>query len=149
MGGVFNFLLLQNNKKGENTMTKKLELYKCNLCNNLVEVMHEGVGELVCCNQPMEIVECNTSEISDLNEKHIPVIEKQIDNMNIRVGAVLHPMTEEHHIYFIQAISHDKKYVKTKFLEINETPELNVKTSSESLWSRALCNIHGLFKGEI
>ncbi|MBQ3311390.1 desulfoferrodoxin FeS4 iron-binding domain-containing protein [bacterium] len=130
-------------------MTNKLELYKCNVCNNLVEVLNDGFGELVCCNKPMELIECNTSEIEELNEKHIPVIEKEIDHMRIRVGAVMHPMTMEHHISFIQAISNDKKYVKTKFLDINETPELNVKTSSKTLWSRALCNIHGLFRGEI
>ena len=130
-------------------MTKKLELYRCHICNNIVEILQEGVGELVCCNQPMELINNNSSEIEDLNEKHIPVIEKEIDNVKIRVGAVKHPMTNEHHISFIQAISNDEKYIKTKFLSIEDEPELNLKTSNNSLWARALCNIHGLFKGDI
>lgn len=132
----------------EKNMTKKLELYRCNICNNLVEVLQEGVGELVCCEQPMELIQANSSEMEELNEKHIPVIEKEFDEVKIRVGAMKHPMTKEHHITFIQAISNDSKYVKTKFLSIEDEPELTVRTKQDSLWARALCNIHGLFKGE-
>ena len=57
-------------------------------------------------------------------------------------------MSEEHHIIFIQAISKDKKYVKTKFLSVDENPELNLKCNCSDIWARALCNIHGLFKGD-
>ena len=38
-------------------MTERLELYKCNICGNLVEVILPGVGELVCCGEPMEYLE--------------------------------------------------------------------------------------------
>ena len=128
-------------------MTEKLELYKCNLCNNIVEILSSGKGELVCCGKPMELIKSNSSEIEELNEKHIPVIEKVIDGFKIRVGTTKHPMTKEHHINFIQAISKDFKYVKTKFLSAEEEPELNIKCNFESsVWARALCNIHGLFK---
>lgn len=129
-------------------MSEKLELYRCNVCHNLVEVLNGGKGELVCCGQPMELVKENVSEDEKLNDKHLPVLEKTIDGVKIRVGAKMHPMNEEHHIDFIQVISNDEKYVKTKFLEIDEIPELNLKCSCSSLWARALCNIHGLFKGE-
>lgn len=127
-------------------MTEKLGLYRCNVCGNLVEVLSEGEGELVCCSQPMELVVVNTSDNQDFNDKHVPVTEKTIDGVLIRVGAVKHPMSEEHHINFVQAISKDKKYVKTKFLSIEDEPALHVKCNCNSLWARALCNIHGLFK---
>jgi len=135
-------------KKGY-TMTKKLDLYKCNICGNIVEVLAGGNGELVCCGQNMELINTNVSDIEELNDKHVPVIEKTIEGYKIRIGATRHPMTNEHHINFIQAISKDDKYVKTKFLSEEDEPELNVKCKCEaSLWARALCNIHGLFKKE-
>ena len=130
-------------------MTEKLELYRCNVCHNLVEVLENGVGELVCCGEKMELIKTHFSENEELKDKHIPVIEKTLEGYLVRVGAVKHPMTEEHHINFIQVISNDKKYIKTKFLSLEDEPNLNVKCNCEkSLWARALCNIHGLFKGE-
>lgn len=130
-------------------MTEILELYKCNICGNLVEIMQNGEGELYCCGKPMENIKTNLSESEELNDKHVPVIEKIIDGYTIRIGSNIHPMTNEHHINFIQAISKDNKYIKTKFLDKNENPELNIKCDCKnSLWARALCNIHGLFKKE-
>lgn len=131
-------------------MTEKLELYKCNICENLVEVLSRGEGELVCCGKPMQLIKTTDSDSPELNDKHVPVIEKVVDGFKIRVGTTTHPMTKEHHINFIQAISKDLKYVKTKFLSPEEEPKLNVKCNCEnSIWARALCNIHGLFKNEL
>ena len=95
----------------------------------------------------MELIKPNNSDMPELNDKHVPFIEKTVDGYKIRIGTSVHPMTQEHHINFIQAISKDLKYVKTKFLSIDETPELDIKCKCEkSVWARALCNIHGLFK---
>ena len=129
-------------------MTKKLELYKCDICGNLVEILASGHGALVCCEKPMILIKTELTENEELNDKHIPVIEKVVDGFKIRIGATTHPMTKEHHIEFIQAISKDEKYIKTKFLTTEEIPELNAKCNSQTLWARALCNIHGLFKKE-
>ena len=126
---VFRNILSQ--KKGV-FMTEKLELYKCSICNNLVEVLECGQGELVCCGKPMELIKANDSDKPELNDKHVPVIEKTVDGYKIRIGTSIHPMTQEHHIKFIQAISKDLKYVKTKFLSIAETPELNIKCNCEN-----------------
>lgn len=128
-------------------MTEKLQIYRCNICGNVVEVLSESYGELVCCNEAMELIK-EKNDDENLNEKHVPVITKNIDGYNVAVGAILHPMTNEHHICFVQAISQDKKYVKTKFLSLDDEPEMNLKAKCTSLWARALCNIHGLFKGE-
>ena len=130
-------------------MTKKLDLYRCNICNNIIEVLNAGEGELVCCGSPMEHILADKNENENLNDKHVPVIEKVIDGYKIRIGSNIHPVIIEHHIQFIQAISKDEKHVKTKFLTIDDLPELNIKCKCESsLWARALCNIHGLFKNE-
>ncbi|MGN1124889.1 MAG: desulfoferrodoxin family protein [Candidatus Gastranaerophilaceae bacterium] len=129
-------------------MTKELELYRCNTCGNHVEVLIGGEGELVCCGQPMELIKEVDSDLNELNDKHVPIISKEVEGFQIRVGATKHPMSEEHHIIFIQAISKDKKYVKTKFLSVDENPELNLKCNCSDIWARALCNIHGLFKGD-
>ena len=128
-------------------MTNKLELYKCEICGNLVEILQNGQGELVCCEEKMKLIQTNENENESLNDKHVPIIEKIIDGYKIRVGSTIHPMTAEHHINFIQAISGDEKYVKTKFLSLEDIPELNVNCNCDSsIWTRALCNIHGLFK---
>lgn len=130
-------------------MTEKLQLYRCSVCRNLVEVLQTGEGELVCCGQPMELIQAQEKEHSEYSDKHVPVFEKTVDGYTIRVGTKPHPMIEEHHLDFIQAISKDNKYVKTKFLSLEDAPELNVKCKCDaSIWARALCNIHGLFKNE-
>lgn len=143
----FNISPYTATRKGD-FMTEKLELYRCNVCGNLVEVLSQGEGELVCCGEPMELINPSEADNDALNDKHVPVIEKTIDGVQIRVGATMHPMTEEHHINFVQAVSKDKKYVKTKFLSLEDEPALHVKCDCSSLWARALCNIHGLFKGD-
>ena len=126
-------------------MTEKLELYKCNICGNIVEVVLSGEGELVCCGQPMELLAEKDYSDEMLQEKHVPVIKMEEDNIEVRVGAVPHPMTEEHYIQFIEAYSKDKRYVKRKYLFPNEEPVLKLKCDCKDTMARELCNIHGLW----
>ena len=126
-------------------MTQKLELYKCNICGNIVEVVLSGEGELVCCGQPMELLAEKDYSDEMLQEKHVPVIKMEEDNIEVRVGAVPHPMTEEHYIQFIEAYSKDKRYVKRKYLFPNEEPVLKLKCDCKDTMARELCNIHGLW----
>ncbi len=51
-------------------MTKRLQIYKCEICGNIVEVLHTGAGELVCCGQPMTLLEEKTED--RMKEKHVP-----------------------------------------------------------------------------
>lgn len=129
-------------------MTQKLELYKCEICGNIVEVVIAGEGELVCCGQPMNKMEAKTTAEEMLKEKHVPVILKTDNGINIIVGEVIHPMTEEHYIQFIEAHSQDGKYVKRKYLHPNEEPVLKLKCDCEDVIARELCNIHGLWISE-
>lgn len=124
-------------------MTEKLELYKCAICGNIVQIMHQGAGELVCCGQTMTKLVPNTLE-QEKQEKHVPVFT---DFNEIQVGSELHPMTEEHHIEFIQSISDDKKCIQTKFLDITDEPKMKLSADNNN-YAIEYCNIHGLWEGK-
>lgn len=125
-------------------MTEKNQIYKCEICGNIVEVLHEGVGQLVCCNQPMKLLKENTTDAS--KEKHVPVIEKQGNKIIVKIGEIPHPMTEEHYIEFIEILADNISY-KT-FLKPNQEPkaEFNLPVMPKSLVAREYCNLHGLWK---
>lgn len=129
-------------------MTEKLEFYRCKICGNLVQVMLNGVGDIVCCGEPMEKLSPNTQE-SGTGEYHIPVY-KIDDNgfTSIQVGKELHPMTEEHHIEFIERISKDKNKILLQYLHINNEPRMELQNNVGSECAVEFCNIHGLWKGE-
>ena len=124
-------------------MVKKFEIYKCNICGNVVEIVGEGQGQLVCCGENMELLNEKTQE--EMKEKHLPVITIKDKYVTIKVGEIPHPMIPEHHINFIEAISLDGKYLKRKYLEIDEAPELGFYCNSDKMKARELCNIHGLW----
>ncbi len=126
-------------------MTKILEMYKCNICGNIVEIVASGYGELVCCGEPMEHLKEHTKEEEMLGEKHIPFVTKTDNGFDIKVGSIPHPMTDEHYIMFIEANSPDKRYVKRKYLYPGEEPEMNFKCTCDDVVVRELCNIHGLW----
>ncbi len=124
-------------------MTEKLQIYKCNVCGNIVEVLHAGKGELVCCGQPMELQAEKTEEEGD--EKHVPVIEKTETGVTVKVGSVPHPMEEAHYIEWVQVIADGKAY--RKFLKPGELPEAEFEIKAENVTAREYCNVHGLWKG--
>jgi superoxide reductase len=123
-------------------MTKRLQVYKCEVCGNIVEVLHEGVGELVCCNQPMKFMQENTVDAAQ--EKHVPVIEKTADGIKITVGSVLHPMEEKHYIEWIELIADGQAY--RVFLKPGGKSEAMFKIDVQNITAREYCNIHGLWK---
>lgn len=128
-------------------MTKKLQMYKCDICGNFVEVVLEGNGELVCCGKPMILLDANTTDAA--LEKHVPFFVKKDDELEIRIGSVLHPMTEEHSIKFIEVISEDERYVKRKYLYPGEEPIMNLKCYDVgALTAREFCNLHGLWEAK-
>ncbi|MDP8213689.1 MAG: desulfoferrodoxin [Candidatus Euphemobacter frigidus] len=124
-------------------MTEKLQVYKCEICGNIVEVLHAGAGELVCCGQPMKRMEENTTDAA--REKHVPVVEISGEETIVKVGSVAHPMTEEHYIEWIQLISPDGKHSPRHFMKLGEAPETVFKIKMEGATARAYCNLHGLW----
>ncbi len=123
-------------------MTEIREVYKCEICGNIVEVLHAGVGQLVCCGQPMKLLEEKTED--EGREKHVPVIEKTEDGVKVKVGSVPHPMEEKHYIEWIEVIADGD--VHRKWLKPGEKPGAEFCIQSDNISARELCNVHGLWK---
>jgi superoxide reductase len=124
-------------------MTKLRELYKCNVCGNVIEVVHEGATALVCCGEDMERLEAKTEDKG--NEKHVPVIVDGECGILVKVGEVEHPMEEKHYIKFIEVLTADKVFRKE--LNPGEKPEASFCIDKEDVVSvREYCNIHGLWE---
>ena len=123
-------------------MTELNQVYKCSVCGNIVEVLHTGMGELVCCGQPMELQVEKTEE--EKYEKHRPVVEKTDAGVIVRVGAVAHPMESEHYIEWIEVITEHRIYRKN--LEPGGAPAAEFFFDAEHFEVRAYCNVHGLWK---
>ncbi len=125
-------------------MAEKLEVYKCMVCGNIVEALHGGVGELVCCGQPMENLVAKTAD--EGREKHVPVIEKVDGGIKVKVGSVPHPMEDKHYIEWIEILADGKAY--RQFLNPGDAPEAVFSIEADSVSARKHCNVHGLWKGE-
>lgn len=141
------FIILQNNiyKKGD-AMTKKLEFYRCNICGNIVQIMFEGEGSLVCCGHDMELIELkNDSADIMLEEKHSPKIK--FENGNYVAYIDNHPMTKDHYIMMIQTVSIDENEIKTKYFYPNDNVEI-CSGEYEKISAYSYCNIHGLYKNK-
>jgi len=126
----------------EKNMAERLEVYKCEVCGNIVEVLHGGEGELVCCGQPMKLMKENTVDAA--KEKHVPVIEKVDGGFKVKVGSVAHPMEEKHYIEWIEIIADGKVY--RKFLKPGDKPEAVFKIDAAKVTAREYCNLHGQWK---
>ena len=125
-------------------MAEELQIYKCMTCGNIVEVLHGGVGELVCCGKPMDKLVEKTADAA--TEKHVPVIEKINGGYKVKVGSVPHPMEEKHYIEWIELLADGKAH--RQFLKPGDTPEAVFNVELDSVSAREYCNIHGLWKGE-
>jgi len=125
-------------------MAKFLEVYKCEICGNIVEVLHAGAAPLVCCNQNMKLMEENTVDAA--REKHVPVIEKSADSITVKVGSVPHPMEEKHYIEWVELIADGKVY--RQFLKPGEKPEAVFPIAAVQVVAREYCNLHGHWKAE-
>ncbi|OGM02007.1 desulfoferrodoxin [Candidatus Woesearchaeota archaeon RBG_13_36_6] len=123
-------------------MTQQNQIYKCNICGNIVEVLHPGAGELVCCGKPMELLKEKTKDIGQ--EKHVPIIEKTKTGIKVKVGSVPHPMEEKHYIEWIELIADGVIY--RKFLKPGQKPEAEFNIKAKRIESREYCNIHGLWR---
>ena len=125
-------------------MVKPLEVYKCDKCGNIVEALHGGAGNLVCCNEPMKLLNENTVDAA--REKHVPVVEKIGNGYRVKVGAVAHPMEEKHFIEWIELLADGKAY--RQFLKPGQAPEAFFPGAekAQQLAAREYCNLHGLWK---
>ncbi|QGU96104.1 desulfoferrodoxin [Clostridium bovifaecis] len=123
-------------------MTEVRQVYKCEVCGNMVEVIHKGGGQLVCCGKPMTLRKENTEDAA--TEKHVPVIEKIEGGVKVKVGEIDHPMLEKHYIEWIEIHTENKVY--RKYLNPGEKPEAVFMVEEEISYAREYCNLHGLWK---
>ncbi len=122
-------------------MTELNQVYKCNVCGNIVELVHTGVGTLVCCGQPMQLMKENTVDAS--KEKHVPVIEKTAKGVKVKIGSIPHPMETAHYIEWVEIIADGRSY--KKFLKPGDAPEAEFCVEAKNLTAREYCNLHGLW----
>lgn len=123
-------------------MTQLNEVYRCEVCGNIVDVVHAGIGELVCCGQPMKRLVENTVDAS--REKHVPVVERTDDGILVKVGSVAHPMEGNHYIEWIEVVANGR--VMRAHLKPGMAPEARFKCAGDSITVREYCNLHGLWK---
>jgi superoxide reductase len=123
-------------------MAEQLQVYKCDTCGNIIEVLHAGGGELVCCGQPMKLFKENTVDAA--REKHVPVVEKTADGFKVKVGSVAHPMEEKHWIEWVELVVDGKVY--RQFLKPGQAPEATFCIKADQATAREYCNLHGLWK---
>jgi len=123
-------------------MAQRLEVYKCSICGQIIEVLEGGGGELVCCGQAMEQLVENTVDAA--KEKHVPVIEKADGSVKVSVGSVPHPMEDKHSIQWIELLADGKSY--KQFLSPGDAPEAIFSVDANDISAREYCNLHGLWK---
>ncbi len=122
--------------------TEQLQIYKCEKCGNIVEVIHASGGALVCCGQDMRLLKAGETDAA--TEKHVPVIEKIDGGFKVKVGDVAHPMEKEHYIEWIELIADGKAY--RQFLNPGDVPEATFMVEAGKVIAREYCNLHGLWK---
>ena len=125
-------------------MVERLQVYKCSVCGNIVEVLTAGGGDLVCCGKPMENLTAKTADQG--KEKHLPVIETVEGGIKVKIGSVPHPMEDKHYIEWIEVISDGKAY--RQFLKPGQAPEAVFHVTPGNIRVREHCNIHGLWEAK-
>lgn len=125
-------------------MTQQRQVYVCQSCGNMVEVLRAGAGSLVCCNRPMTLAEENTTDAS--REKHVPAIARAEGKVSVAVGSIAHPMAADHYIEWIEVVHGDG--AAREFLRPGETPAAEFASPGDPVTARAYCNLHGLWRAE-
>jgi len=120
-------------------MTKRGEIHKCEICGNIIEVLHEGAGELVCCGQAMSLIPEKDRGTGE--EKHKPVIKFTEEGIIVEVGSVPHVMNKDHYIMWIEAITENA--IERKYLNPEDQPYATFKIKAKKV--REYCNLHGLW----
>ncbi|MEA5017099.1 MAG: desulfoferrodoxin family protein [Erysipelotrichaceae bacterium] len=122
------------------------KFYRCNLCGNLIGMVHDSEVVPVCCGEPMQELIANTTDAA--NEKHVPVIEVDGSRVKVTVGSVLHPMIEAHHIAWIYLLTKQGGYLK--YLHVEQEPIAYFCIENDEVVAAfEYCNLHGLWKSEV
>jgi len=120
----------------------ELDAYKCSVCGTLVQILDPRGMELVCCGRPM----AREAECAAVRQRsvHRIEVEKMPGGLRVRIGRPLHPMTPEHRILWIEAITGGMEV--RRFLRPGNPPEATFRIAAEGLCVRAYCSRHGLWR---
>lgn len=123
---------------------KEKSFYKCSVCGNIVELVEGDMKRVVCCGKNMDLMEANVQDAAV--EKHVPFLEKVDDKIIVKVGEVIHPMSEDHYIMWVSQVAENK--VNKVYLKPGDEPvvEFSYIAGSEIY---AYCNLHGLWKSKV
>ncbi len=126
-------------------MSEEKQIYRCNICGNIVEIIHLGTGRLVCCNNEMNLLKEKSKGVGP--EKHVPVIEQAENGVKVKIGTVEHPMEENHCIEWVELLTDDAIYRKVFKPGDKPEAEFNVKLDDvKEVKAREYCSVHGLWK---
>lgn len=130
--------------EGGYCMKEKVAFYRCSVCGNIVELIINGGGELVCCGKPMNRLKANTEDAS--TEKHVPVVSREEGKIVVKVGSVAHPMVPEHYIQWIAVVSEDG--IERIHLKPEQEP-IAIFCDKPDVDVYEYCNLHGLWKSSL
>jgi superoxide reductase len=125
-------------------MTQRQEVYVCQQCGHVAEILRTGSGTMVCCDRPMRISEENTADAS--KEKHTPAVARAGGEVTVTVGSVPHPMAEDHYIEWIELVQGES--TTRRFLKPGSVPQATFDVAQGPVTTRAYCNLHGIWKAE-
>lgn len=121
----------------------ELKFFRCKHCGNVVVKFVDSGVTPFCCGTPMSVIHPATED--EGQEKHLPVVER-IDErtLEVKVGAVPHPMLKEHHIQFVTLET--ERGIQTLWLDPGDHPKAIFCCSSKPVAVYEFCNVHGLWK---
>ncbi len=122
--------------------TEVFQIFRCDICGNVVEVVHVGDGQLFCCGKPMTLF--TGSDTRGSRERHLPVVRQVDRGVTVHVGQQPHPMEPQHHIEWIEVICDRRSH--RLFLNLDDPPEASFPLVGDRIVARASCNLHGLWQ---
>jgi superoxide reductase len=124
----------------------EIRFFVCEHCGNIIGVIHDAGVPMMCCGQKMTKLEAGVVEAS--HEKHIPVVERKGDIINVTIGSIEHPMLEEHHIEWVYLQTN--RGGQRKCLAVGSEPKVSFALCDEEpVAVFAYCNLHGLWKADV
>jgi superoxide reductase len=124
---------------------KRFQIYKCPVCDTVVEVLHQWSLELVCCGPPMIPLRAKTRQ--EGWEDHAPVVEKVQGGLRLAIGDTPHPMTNAHRIEWIELVAQGRSH--RQFLSPGQPPEAVFSVKSPAALVRLYCTVHGLWQSTL
>lgn len=120
-----------------------LKFYKCMHCGNVVVKLYDKGVPVMCCGEKMVELEANSEDAA--TEKHVPVVNVEGNVVNVVVGEVEHPMTEEHLIALI--VLETQKGFQVAQLSADDAPKATfaVAEGDAPVAVYEYCNLHGLW----